>query len=101
MVSISGAQLDYQTNLGAWLIKCNPEAKFDLPRLIEETGLEVVTNWSVAKNYRSRMMRPGDRAILWVSGNGRRMTRGISGVGWVAGYVQDAVHEALPPGEDS
>jgi hypothetical protein len=90
-----------EANLGAWLIKCDPEAKFDLPRLIAETGLDVVTNWSVSPNYRSRMMRPGQKAMLWVSGNGRRMTRGIWGVGWVTGYVQDAVHQALQPGDDS
>jgi len=90
-----------EDNLGAWLIKCDPDAKFDLPRLIEEQGTDVVTNWSVANNYRSRMMTPGDKAILWVSGNGRRMTRGIWGVGWVAGHVQDTVAEILESGEDS
>lgn len=90
-----------QDNLGAWLIKCDPDSKFDLPRLIEEQGTEVVTNWSVANNYRSRMMKPGDRAILWVSGTGRRMTRGIWGVGWVTGYVQDTIPYKLETGEDS
>ncbi|GAA5124741.1 hypothetical protein GCM10023339_46730 [Alloalcanivorax gelatiniphagus] len=88
-------------NLGAWLIKCDPDSKFDLPRQIEEQGTDVVTNWSVFNSYRSRMMQPGDKAILWVSGNGRRMTRGIWGVGWITGYVQDTVAEVLEPGEDS
>lgn len=90
-----------EDNLGAWLIKCDPDSKFDLPRLIEEQGTDVVTDWSVTNNYRSRMMKPGDKVILWVSGNGRRMTRGIWGVGWVTGYVQDTVAETLDPDEDS
>lgn len=86
-------------NLGAWLIKCAPKT-FDLPGAME-AGLEVVTNWSVADNYRSRLMKPGDRVILWVSGDGRIMERGIWGVGWVIGYVQDAVFEELEPGEET
>lgn len=88
-------------NLGAWLIKCDPTSKYDLPRAIVELGLEVVTNWTVTDNYRSRMMKPTDRAILWVSGDGRRMTRGIWGIGWVTGYVQDVVQVELEPDEDT
>jgi Domain of unknown function (DUF3883) len=95
------ANLITEDNLGAWLIKCDPDSKFDLPRMIEEQGTDTVTNWSVADNYRSRMMRPRHRAILWVSGNGSRMTRGVWGVGWVTGYVHDAVPDVLEPGEDS
>jgi hypothetical protein len=88
-------------NLGAWLIKCDPTSKYDLPRAIEELELEVVENWSVTDNYRSRMMKPTDRAILWVSGDGRKMTRGIWGLGWVTDYVQDVVHVELEPDEDT
>lgn len=90
-----------EADLGAWLIKCDPDSKFDLPRQIEELGTDVVTSWTVANNYRSRMMKPGDRVIFWVSGNGRRMTRGIWGTGWVTGYVRDVVARPLRPGEDS
>ena len=84
------AHLITEDNLGAWLIKCDPESNSDLPRQVDHPGTDVVTKWCVANNYRSRMMKPGDRAILWVSGNGRRMTRGIWGLGWVTGYVQDS-----------
>jgi len=83
------AHLITEDTLGAWLIKCDPEAHPDLPRRVDQPGRGVVTRWCVARNYRSRMMKPGDRAILWISGNGRRMTRGIWGVGWVTGHVQD------------
>lgn len=87
-------------NLGAWLIKCDPESKYDLPSAIE-AGLEVVYNWSVSRGYRSQMMEPGDKVILWVSGNGRRMTRGIWGVGWVTSHVRDTVHNNVEPGEET
>jgi hypothetical protein len=88
-------------NLGAWLIKCDPTSKYDLPRAIEELELKVVDNWSVVDNYRSRMMKPTDRVILWVSGNGQKMTRGIWGVGWVTDYVQDVLQVELEPDEDT
>src|SRR3954454_14551212 len=86
-----------EANLGAWLIKCDPEVSSDVPRLVRQPGLGRVTKWCVADNYRSRMMRPGDRAILWVSGNGRRLTRGIWGVGWVTGSVPDPAPEEPRP----
>ncbi|WP_445257001.1 DUF3883 domain-containing protein [Nocardioides aurantiacus] len=90
-----------EENLGAWLIKCDPNTKYDLPGAIA-AGIHVVTNWSVADNYRSRMMAPGDRIILWVSGDGRIMDRGIWGIGHVTGYVHDTVHEEDPEsGENS
>ncbi|MDO9455262.1 protein NO VEIN domain-containing protein [Nocardioides sp.] len=88
-------------NLGAWLIKCDPKSKYDLPRAIKELDLEEVTNWSVADNYRSRMMKPEDKVILWVSGDSKLMTRGIWGVGWVTDFVRDTVHEDLEPDEDT
>lgn len=82
------AHLITDDNLGAWLIKCDPESNSALPQQIDHPGAAVVTTWCVADNYRSRMMKPGDRAILWISGNGRRVTRGIWGVGWVTGHAQ-------------
>ena len=87
-------------NLGAWLIKCDPTTKYNLPAAMQ-AGITVVDNWSVVDNYRSRMMKPGDRAILWVSGNERLMERGIWGVGWVTGYVQDTIYEELEPGDET
>lgn len=90
-----------EENLGAWLIKCDPKTKYDLPGAIA-AGIHVVTNWSVTDNYRSRMMAPGDKIILWVSGDSRIMDRGIWGIGHVTGYVHDAVHEQDPgSGENS
>lgn len=81
-----------EDNLGAWVIKCDPEAKFDLPGAIED-GLETIETWSVVPGYRSDMMAPNDKIILWVSGNSRRMTRGIWGVGRVTGAVEPEDHD--------
>ena len=89
-----------EDNLGAWLIKCDPESKFDLPRAIEQ-GWTYIDNWSVSRGYRSSMMRPEHKVILWVSGNGRRMARGIWGLGWVEGFVHDTIPEELEEDEDS
>ena len=87
-----------EDNLGAWLIKCDPESKFDLPRAIEQ-GWTYIDNWSVSRGYRSSMMRPEHKVILWVSGNGRRMARGIWGLGWVEGFVHDTIPEELEEDE--
>lgn len=76
-----------ENNLGAWLIKCDPEAKFDLPGAMAD-GMDVITRWSVVPGYRADMMAPNDKIILWVSGNGLRMSRGIWGVGRVTGEVE-------------
>jgi len=87
-------------NLGAWLLRCNADGVWDLPGFIEDGG-DSIDNWSVVDNYRSRMMKPGDRVLFWVSGNGRRMARGIWGTGYVAGYVQDVLPDVDDAGEVS
>ncbi len=76
-------------NLGAWLIKCSPTSGSDLPAAIRDGSIRIIENWCVSDNYRSRMMEPGDRALLWVSGDNRSMTRGIWGAGWVTDHVRD------------
>jgi hypothetical protein len=40
------------------------------------------------------MMKPGDRVVLWVSADGRRMARGIWGIGCVTSFVQDEIPHA-------
>ncbi|GAA3827664.1 hypothetical protein [Nocardioides panacisoli] len=73
-------------NLGAWVLKCNPEV-YDL-RAAVEAGIDHVDSWSVRPGYRADLMRAGQKALLWVSGDGRRLARGIWGVGWVEGGVR-------------
>ena len=81
-------------NFGSWLVRCNP-AKWDLAGYIAEGG-DRVDSVSVVDNYRSKMMQPGDRILLWVSGNGRLLARGIWGLGHVTAAVRDEPAHAVP-----
>lgn len=82
------------SNLGAWVLKCNPEV-YDL-RAAVDAGIAHVDSWSVRPGYRAEMMAAGQRVLLWVSGNGRRMARGIWGTGWVRGAVREIDVEEQP-----
>lgn len=75
MVSITRA------DLGAWLLRCNPSNNAAVIRLADVGGR--VSEWCVVGNYRSAMMTSGDRVLLWVSGDGRLLARGIWGTGVV------------------
>lgn len=65
--------------LGAWVIKCNP-ARTPLEPML--AAGETKPSWCVADNYRSRLLRPGQRVLFWVSAHPRR---GIWGSGHVTG----------------
>lgn len=87
-----------EETLGAWVLKCDPRANPDVPRAARGGGRWTAERWCVADNYRSRMMRPGHRAVLWVSGDGRTLARGIWGLGRVTGPVRaDAVDGLVVP----
>jgi len=81
-------------NLGAWLIKCDPDNVFDLKQFMED-GNDWISSWSVVDNYRSHTMKAGDKVILWVSGTGENVEKGIWGAGYVTGRVQDPDPEDL------
>jgi hypothetical protein len=83
-------------NLGAWLLKANPESGSPVTRWIEQGG-KVVESWCVVPGYRSELMIAGDKVVLWVSGNGRRVARGIWGLGHVTAPVDDTGHELSVP----
>ena len=71
-----------RARLGAWLLKCNPAA-WDLRGFLD-SGERRVTSWSVQPGYRSALMAPADRALFWVSGDGRQgFPRGLWGLGHV------------------
>lgn len=74
-------------NLGSWLVRCNP-AKWDLAGFMAAGG-SALNSVSVVGNYRSALMTPGDPVLLWVSGNGRLLARGIWGLGHVTAEVRD------------
>jgi predicted RNA-binding protein with PUA-like domain len=82
-----------EDNLGAWLLRCNPEV-WDLPAFMDD-GYYSIGSWSVVRNYRSRMMAPGQRVVLWATGDGKRIARGIWGLGWVTGQAHDYVPDDL------
>jgi hypothetical protein len=76
--------------LGAWLLKCNP-ALWDLRGFLD-SGEERLTSWAVQPNYRSDLMAAGDRALFWVSGDGRQgLFRGIWGAGHLVAEAEDWV----------
>ncbi len=69
-------------HLGAWLLKANP-AVWDLRGFLD-SGERRLTSWAVQPGYRSALMRPGDRVLFWVSGDGRSgFARGVWGLGTV------------------
>ncbi len=78
-----------EENLGAWLLRSNPEVS-ELDLAIAD-GWTHVHDWDVAQNYRSRMMAPGQRVILWSTDGGKRMARGIWGLGRVVRPARDGV----------
>lgn len=67
--------------LGAWVIKCNPHRTDVEP--MQATG-EAKPSWCVADNYRSQLIRPGQRVLFWVSAHPRR---GFWGAGLITGDV--------------
>lgn len=67
--------------LGAWVIKCNPRRTPVQPMRAAGAAKR---DWCVADNYRSHLMRPGQRVLFWVTTDRRR---GIWGAGQVAGPV--------------
>lgn len=75
------------SNLGAWVIKCNP-ALSELPLAVDGRVADI-GSWCVRPGYRAEMMAAGQRVMLWVSGDGSRMARGIWGLGWVRGPARE------------
>lgn len=70
--------------LGAWVFTCNPKT-WDIHTFIAD-GNDRIDDWSVTGNYRSAMIRDGQRAVLWVCGPEHGDTpRGIWGLGWTTG----------------
>ncbi len=79
-----------RSDLGAWLLKANP-ALWDLAGFLA-SGESRLRSWAVQPNYRSALMRTGDRVLFWVSGDGRSgFARGIWGAGHVEAEAEDWV----------
>jgi hypothetical protein len=69
--------------LGAWVIKCNPRMTSLDPMC---AAGRTKPYWCVADNYRSRLIRPNQRVLFWVSAHPRR---GLWGAGVVTGDLKD------------
>ncbi|HLL68935.1 MAG TPA: EVE domain-containing protein [Micromonosporaceae bacterium] len=78
-------------NLGAWLLKRNAD-RSDIAARSARPGH--IDRWCVHPNYRTALMRPGQRMIFWASGSGRGHVPGIWGVGWIVG---PAAHQPAAP----
>ncbi|MFC0315120.1 DUF3883 domain-containing protein [Gordonia phosphorivorans] len=79
-----------EENLGAWVFICNPDV-WKLQEFIEDDN-NWIDSWSVVDNYRSAMIREGQRAVLWVSeSKGRTIARGVHGLGWTTGTRYEVV----------
>ncbi|OBK76825.1 hypothetical protein A5651_06065 [Mycobacterium sp. 1274761.0] len=63
------------------MIKCNPRKT---PLESMRAAGEARSSWCIADNYRSRLIRPGQRVLFWVTSHPRR---GIWGAGRVTGDV--------------
>jgi hypothetical protein len=85
-----------EATLGSWLIKCDPRANPDLFVTVGD-GVARVTSRCVVRGYRADLMKAGDLVVLWVSGDGRAMARGIWGVGHVTGPVEETATEVFVP----
>ena len=75
-------------DLGAWVLTANPRV-LDLRRWIAEGG-QGHDDWTVAHNYRSALMEPGQRVLLWVGGNAQDCPSGFVAQGVVTGPCEAA-----------
>ncbi len=82
-----------EENFGAWVLKCNPVI-WDLQGFVAD-GHRLIDSWSVVENYRSAMMRHGQRVLLWVTGPERGpLPRGF----WCSGWVTNTIEAEAEPG---
>ncbi len=70
-------------DLGAWVLTANPRV-WDLQRWINEGG-QGHDDWTVARNYRSQMMEPGQPVLLWIGGSDPGCPAGFRAAGTVTG----------------
>ncbi len=77
-----------RSNLGAWMVKCNP-AVWKLHEFIAD-GNDWISGWSLHEGYRSDLMEPGDKIIMWVTLS-PNLDRGIWGLGHITDYAGNRV----------
>ncbi len=73
--------------LGAWVLTASPKV-WDLRRWITDGG-QGHDDWTVAHNYRSALMAPGQRVLLWIGGNDPGCPAGFVAEGTVSGPCEE------------
>ncbi len=84
----SGRALTLET-LGAWLVKATGAAPST--RAHVHSGFGEVATWCVRPTYRTDLVAPGQRVLLWVSGTEPGLSAGIHARGWTTGAARDGV----------
>jgi hypothetical protein len=81
---------------GAWVVKSNP-AISDIVAVLDDGGAGI-TGWCLQRNYRSRLIAPGDPVYLWVSGGSKTVASGFWGVGVIGNppVVEDDLDDDQP-----
>ena len=88
------AELRDGTPVGAWLFKANPEI-WDVLTFLR-SGAEL-DSWRMAPSYRVELVRPGQPAVLWVTGAANAAH--IPGV-WAIGEIRgEAFDDMGDPGD--
>lgn len=89
------AELRDGTPVGGWLFKANPDV-WDVLTFLR-SGTEV-DSWRMARSYRVDLLRPGQPAVLWVTGAAdARHTAGVWAIGEIAGEVYEDVGDPADP----
>lgn len=82
------ARLRDGSEVGAWLLKANPQV-WDIGRALAD-GTELDW-WRLAPSYRAGLVRAGHPCAMWVTRGDARVTPGIWAVGEVTGDPVDDV----------
>ena len=82
-----------QESLGAWLIKCRPDASLLGGWL--RTGFQDVSPRCVRRTYRTDLVAAGQPVLFWISGQDRECPAGIYAQGWTTGAAGiDPTHDS-------
>ncbi len=71
--------MDHNRGVATWLFQCNP-AKYRIFDAVAD-GRQI-RNWAAKQNR--ALMKPGDDAVLWVSGAVRAYPAGVYAIGRIA-----------------
>jgi hypothetical protein len=77
-----------RTNVGAWVVKCNPQGVWDYFAELDDSGRAEGSvddgGWTLGNTYRNELLQKGDLVVLWVGGT---RESGIHEIGRITGPV--------------